>query len=252
MTQTEEIPIRVGEDSVLFSPEKREGNRRQVCLSEEEGRWNLTAWEENRRAEPTPEELCAAGFRLWQRGQRSNPVPLFCDSKPRLILCSLREQRVTAVTAEVGRAEFVPRRIPLRFEVPLIDDPVTLPGETFRITALRTGDPYAVIFPETAGDCRLFSRAEEISRLHLFPQGCEVVFAYLQGETVLHLRPFHRDGSPLLRGRDVCAALAAAVATGKCLPERAVRIPMKEGEGRCVCKKDGRIFLTLPVFDGST
>lgn len=249
VTVKEEIRIRVGESSVLFLPSEKAGGGRYAHLAEEAGRWNLTVWDRGRRVESSPEERCAAGTRLWQMGYRENPVPLFCDGSPRLILCSLREQRVTSVTAEAGRADFVPRNIPVRFETPLMNDLITIPGETFRVTALRFGAPYAVIFPETAGDCRLFSRAEEISRLHIFPHGTEVIFAYAREETVLHLRPYHRDGSSHLRGQDVCAALAAAVAVGKCLPERAVRVPFAEGEGRAVCTKDWNLFLTLPVFE---
>lgn len=252
MTTKEEFRIRAGEDSVLFLPQKRDGDGRYACLWEEKGNGVLSVFDRGRPVEPTPEELCAAGMGLWNLGVRENPLILDCGGKPQRVFCSLREQRVTAVTVEAGKADFVPRNIPLRFETPLMNDPVTIPGETFRLTALRFGAPYGVIFPETAGDCRLFSRGEEIGRLHLFPYGSEIVFAYAQGETLLHLRPVHRDGSTLLRGRDLCAALAAAVAVGKCLPERAARIPLAEGEGRAVCTKDWRVFLTLPVFEDLT
>ena len=248
----EELYLRVGEEKVLFVPRQRVCDGRHACISSENGRTSLTVWEEDRSVDPAPEELCGAGVYLRQTGHRENPVPLFCGREPRLLLCSTLEDRVCAVTAEAGRADFQPRNIPVRFETPLMNDLITLPGATFRLTALRFGAPYAVIFPETAGDCRLFSRAEEISRLYLFPQGAEVVFAYVKGETVLHLRPYHRDGSSRLRGRDICAALAAAVAVGKCIPERAVSVPLVEGEARAVCTKDWNLFLTLPIFDDFT
>ncbi|MBO5221701.1 MAG: hypothetical protein J6C26_05250 [Clostridia bacterium] len=244
----EELYLRVGEETVRFSSRKGACEGRYACLSGEKNRFSLTVWDGAEEAEPSPEELCGAGARLWQVGHRENPVPLFCGDHPRLLLCSTLQNRVVGVTAEAGRADFMPRSIPLRFETPLMNDLVTIPHETFRLTALRFGVPYGVIFPEKAGDCRLFARAEEISRLHIFPQGAEVVFAYVQKDTVLHLRPYHRDGTTTLRGRDICAALAAAVAVGKCIPDRAVRIPLSEGEGRAVCTKDWNLFLTLPIF----
>lgn len=250
MTATE-IRLRVGEREIVYCAEPGAGMGRQVILSCPEGRFELRVTEDGRETEPLPEELCGVGKVLWDRGIRENPIPLYCGIRPGLLLCSTREDRVVAVTAEVGRAELSPRRIPLRFETPLVDDLVTVPDARFRITALRMGDPYGVIFPETVGDCRLFDRWEEISRLHIFPQGAEILFAYLKEETELHLRAFHRDGGRELRGTDLCAALAAAVATGRCMPNRAVRIPLAEGEARAVCTREGVLFLTCPVFPGS-
>lgn len=238
MMTERQIRIRVCEQWVVFSPDG--GGGRSIDFRE--GKWCLSGDQT-----PCAEELCGAGKVLWDRGIRENPMTLYWNGIPHLVLCSACEDRVTSVTVQAGQAEFLPRRIPMRFETPLVEDPVTVPGAQFRITALRFGDPYAVIFPETVGDCRLFDRWEEISRLHLFPQGAAVVFAYLRGDTELHLRPYHRNGARDLRGSDICAALAAAVAAGRCLPDRAVRVPLEEGEVRAVCTKDRTLFLTCPV-----
>ena len=116
-----------------------------------------------------------------------------------------------------------------------------------RLTALQVQSPYGVIFLETVGDCRVLEWGREISALNLFPQGVEILFAYVRAEKQLHLRAWHRDGSCSVQGNDVCAAVAAAVASGRCLPDTAVTVPLSDGSLRAVCTKDWDLFLTLPM-----
>jgi ABC-type multidrug transport system fused ATPase/permease subunit len=79
-------------------------------------------------------------------------------------------------------------------------------------------------------------------------RGIRVVKSYVREEREMHLRAFHRDGSRGLWGDDLCAALAAAVACGRCLPDTAVTIPLSDGDARAVCTKDWDIFLTMPIL----
>jgi len=241
-----EIRLGVGDGSAVFFGDPATG--RETRIDESPEGFRLTVREKGREVSPTPEEICGAGQLLWDRGIRNNPADLIWGGASHPVLFSSREGVLTAVTAPVGTVEFSPRRIPLRFETPLINDPVTVEGETFRLTAVGFGDPYAVVFLEKAADFRLIARGGQISSLQIFPGGAEVLFAYAQGERKLHLRPFHRDGDPSLRGRDLVAGVGAAVALGLCLPGRSVTVPLARGEGRAVCDRDRNFHLTMPVF----
>lgn len=247
MVSVQEKIFRAGPRQVRFLPEGQSAGSRYVRLEEGEGRFSLAAYRDGVQTPLLPEELCAAGGLLWERGYRENPLALSCEGEGRLILCSTRENQVTAVTAEVGCATFLPREIPLRFETPLINDSVSVKGATLRMTAVGFTAPYAVVFLDTVGDCRCLALGGELSRLHIFPQGAEVVFAHVEEERRLRLQVFHRDGSRRPEGRDVCAALAAAVAVGRCAPDRSVSAPLEEGEFRAVCTKNRVVFLTCPV-----
>ncbi len=241
--------VRCGLGEVYFG--KRPGNYTGYSaeINEEEGRHVLRCFDESGAVEAPAEVLCCAGKILWDQGVRDLPMRIF-DSVAgvdRLLLCSTCRETVTAVTVQVGKADFSPKNIPLRFEKPLINDALTLPGiKPFRLTALRFRTPYAVVFLETAGDCALLGQGREISGASVFAQGAEVVFAHVRGEGELRLRVFHRSGGGV-RGDDLCAGLVAAVATGRCLPDRAVTVPLPSGEIRAVCTKEWEIFLTVPV-----
>lgn len=239
--------VRAGLLQVRFFSEPSADGGRFSLLEEGTGQFLLSSYEGGRKVRPLPEEICAAGGLLWERGIRDQPAVLSCEGEAFPVLCSTAEDRVTAVTAQAGTASFLPREIPLRFETPLIDDPLSVKGATLRMTAVGFGAPYAVVFVDTVGECRWLTLGEALSRLHIFPQGAEVVFAHLQRERRMHLQVLHRDGGRRVEGRDICAALAAAVAAGRCYPDRAVTVSVQEEEFRCVCTKNRTLFLTCPV-----
>ncbi len=219
-------------------------------LTKKEGGFFLSSHNDEGEILPTPEILCYSGKYLWDQGIRECPV-IVKDEKSQeehLLLPSTCEDTVTAVTAGVGKADFMSKNIPLRFEKSIINDKITLPDcRPFRLTALRFRSPYAVVFVETVGDCLVLEKGREISSMSIFPQGAEVVFVYSRGEKELYLRTLHRDGSIQVQGADACAAVAAAVAAGRCLPDTAITIPAAKGDFRLVCTKDWELFLTMPV-----
>lgn len=241
--------VRCGLGEVRFGKRPENYTGYSAEIRGEGGRHVLRCFDASGAVEAPAEVLCCAGKILWDQGIRDLPVGVFdpVAGVERTLLCSTCGDTVTAVTVSVGKADFSPKNIPLRFEKPLINDALTLPGvKPFRLTALRFRRPYAVIFLETAGDCALLARGGEIAGASVFAQGAEVVFAHVRGENELRLRAFHRSGEGVL-GDDLCAGLAAAVATGRCLPDRAVTVPLPSGEIRAVCTGDWEIFLTVPV-----
>ena len=239
--------VRAGLLQVRFSAERSAEGGRFSLLEEGTGQFALSSFENGGAVSPLPEEICAAGGILWARGYREQPAVLSCGGEALPLLCSTAEDRVTAVTAQVGTATFLPREIPLRFETPLIHDPVSVKGANLRMTAVGFGAPYAVVFVDTVGECRWLTLGEALSKLHIFPQGADVVFAHLQGERRMHLQVLHRDGGRRVEGRDICAALAAAVAAGRTAPDRTVTVPVEDTEFRCVCTKSRTLFLTCPI-----
>ncbi len=242
--------VRCSQTDICFGPRPENYEGVSGEISERDGLWTLSAFDRNGPIPAPCEVLCGAGKVLWEGGVAQCPISVKdgVTGQTHLLMASLCGGKVTAVTAGVGKVDFDPKSVPLRFEKPVIHDRVTLPGtKPFRLTALRFQSPYAVIFVETVGDCGVFSKGREIGAMSLFPQGAEVVFCYLRGETELHLKSFHRNGDTELRGADVCAALGAAVGVGLCLPERAVTVPLPSGALRAVCTKDREVFLTLPT-----
>ncbi len=251
MLTGQQISVRSRTGEVLFGERPSDYTGVSAQITGGEAGFSLQVFDGTGEILPTADVLCCAGKYLWDQGIRECPVTVREgeNGERHLILCSTCGDAVSAVTAGVGKADFVSKNIPLRFEKSLINDTVTLPDcRPFRLTALRFQTPYAVVFVDTVGDCAILERGREISAMNLFPQGAEVLFVYARGEKELHIRACHRDGKTDLRGNDVCAALAAAVASGRCLPDTAVTVPLSGGDVRAVCTKEWDLFLTMPVL----
>ncbi len=245
-----DVLVRCGEKEILFGKRRQDFAGYSAELASENGNYTVKTYGDSGLISAPCEVLCGAGKVLWERGVKQCPLSILdqVTGESHLLMASLCGEKVTAVTVGAGTVEFDPKSLPLRFEKPVIHNRVTLPGsKPFYLTALKFGAPYAVIFVETAGDCTVFSRGREISKMSLFPHGAEVVFCYLRGESEMHLKPLHRDGSTSLLGADVCAALGAAVGAGLCLAERAVTVPQASGNLRAVCTKEREVFVTLPT-----
>ena len=251
MVTKEGILIRTCTEDVLFGECPENYTDLSAVLGEGAEGFILRTYRNGEEIHPTAESLACAGKMLWNQGIRECPVTIKClkNAGEYRLLCSTCNHQVTAVTFSVGKAEFLPKNIPMRFEKSIINDKISLPEQRpFRMTAVGFSDPYAVIFIDTVGDCALLSQGAKIRSMQVFPQGAEVLFVYARGEKELHLRAYHRDGSTAIRGNDVCAALAAAVATGRCLPDTAVTVPLAKGDLRAVCTKDWELFLTMPIL----
>ncbi len=251
MVTNEAIVVQSCGGDVLFGERPQNYTGLSAVLHQNEGGFFLRVYGNEGEIRPTAESLACAGKILWEEGIRECPVTVMSpkSGEEYRLLCSTCGDRVTGVTFNVGTADFMPKNIPLRFEKSLINDKISLPEQKpFRMTALRFSFPYAVIFLDTVGDCALLEQGANIGKMNLFPQGAEVLFAYVRGEKEMRLRAVHRDGSGTVRGNDVCAALAAAVATGRCLPDTAVTIPLAKGDLRAVCTKEWEVFLTMPVL----
>ena len=208
----------------------------------------LRTFSEGTETVPSADCLCCTGAYLWENERQDALQSVSSAAGEHVLMVSTANGHVSSVTAAVGKASFLPQTVPVRWSYPLIEDSIPLREGNFRLTALGFRDPYAVVFLETVGDCALLGKAKEIGSLGIFPDGAEVVFAYVRKEKQLYLKCVHRDGSEHLRGNDFCAALAAAVATGRCAPNTCVTSTFNGGELRGVCGKDWSITLTCPVF----
>lgn len=194
------------------------------------------------------EQLSAAAQVLWEHGVRRETA-IVCDGERHEVLFSACGGVLDHITVHVGRASLVPREIPIRFEVPLVDDTVYLQNAPpVRLTALRFSEPYAVLFAETAGDCRLFRFAEQIAALPLYPQGAKVVFCNVrEREARASVWAFRGGEARAVNCTDLCACLAASVATGRWLAHRTLSATLPIGEVRAVCADGMSVWLTIPV-----
>ena len=187
---------------------------------------------------------------LWDHG-RAKKTTFTVETKGGLVecRCHLRDERVVAVTVEMGRATFRAPEIPMTGpDADVVGVPLTLPdGTRFNVTALSVGNPHCVVFVERldASACRRLG--PEIERHAAFPNRTNVQFVHVRSRRDVEISIWERGaGYTLASGSSSCAAASAAVRNGFC-DHGKVTVNMPGGELTVDVRPDWSLRLEGPV-----
>jgi diaminopimelate epimerase len=207
-------------------------------------------------ADGSTPEMCGNGLRcvarhLVRRGTfaERQSFSVHTDAGPHG--CSVAEGEVTV---HMRPASFVPADVPVVADAPLLDAPLELDDVTLRITAVSMGNPHAVTFDDVGAQRLVLGPRVQGDRR--FPRGVNVGFARDAADGAIDLFVLERGaGWTEACGTGACAAVAAAVATGRRRAGDAVTVRLPGGSlGIVVSAPEESILMTGParhVFDGA-
>ena len=162
--------------------------------------------------------MCGNGIRcvgkyVYDKGlTRKTCLTIDTDAGPRLVELEVRGGRAVRVSVDMG--------------VPVVKPGMDVAAgeETFRLYPVEVGNPHGVVFCQEPAAVDLGQVGPVLERL--FPGGINVEFAAPRGQDRLEVRVWERgSGITLACGTGACAALAAAVKTGRCARQCAIRLP---------------------------
>lgn len=202
-------------------------------------------------------QMCGNGLRcvalhLHRTGAMAAPAfTVDTDAGPHL--CEVMGPALVRVA--MTPASLDPARLPLRSEVPWLEQLLHLPSGNLHVTAVSMGNPHAVSF-DPVGDLRL-QLGPELAAAPYFPAGVNVGFAQNSGPDSMQLHVFERGaGWTQACGTGACAAAVAAVATGRAERGRPLTVHLPGGPLTIVVGAEHEpIAMTGPtrhVFDGVT
>ena len=148
--------------------------------------------------------------------------------------------------SELGQPKFDTRSIPMFSDPPLervINYPLAVGEESFRVTALQIGNPNCCIFVDDfeALDWRRIGR--EIENHQQFPERTNVVFVRVQDRKTIELRIWERGvGETTASGTCSCAGAVAAMVNEKA--DRKVEVIMPGGRVKINWRSDGEVEIT--------
>ncbi len=148
--------------------------------------------------------------------------------------------------SELGQPKFDSRSIPMSTDPPLekvINYPLVVREENFRVTALQIGNPNCCIFVDDleALDWRRIGR--EIENHQQFPQRTNVVFVRVLDRRTIELRIWERGvGETTASGTCSCAGAVAAMVNEKA--DRKVEVIMPGGRVKIKWRSDGEVEIT--------
>lgn len=187
--------------------------------------------------------MCGNGIRcvgkyVYDNGlTRKTCLTIDTDAGPRFLQLHVRGGRVERVTVDMG--------------APILGVPLEVQGET--VYPVDMGNPHGVVFCPEPEDIDLEKQGAALGRDPAFPGEWNVEFAAADARDRLRVRVWERGSGPTLAcGTGACAALAAAVKTGRC--DRRATVTLPGGELKVEWEREsGHILLTGPartVFQG--
>lgn len=190
-------------------------------------------------------EKSGNGLRIlarWLVDRRGAPAAFDVDTGAEVVGCRVLPDRVEVA---MGTARFTADAVPVAR--PLVDAEVEVGGAVLRVVAVGVGNPHCVVFVDEpdAVPWRAWGAALEVHPL--FPNRTNVQVAAVRAPDRLELRIWERGaGETLASGSSSCAAVAAAVHTGRIPPGR-VTVEMPGGTLHVVAHPDLALDLIGPV-----
>ena len=169
--------------------------------------------------------------------------------------------RAQAVTVDMGEPILEGRQIPVNADGKIIEYQLEVSGRSAKITAVSMGNPHAVAFVNEDTIWKLddhdFARLGRSFENHpFFPKRVNTEFILPISRTHLKMRVWERgSGETLACGTGACAALVAAVLTGRA--DRKATVELRGGNLEIEWRENGdranHVFMTgeaVEVFRG--
>jgi len=180
-------------------------------------------------------EMCGNGIRcvgkyMAEQGlSRANPMRVETDSGVKLLQLELRGGTVERVTVDMGAPILDGPRIPVAAEGQVIDAPLEVDGQTYRVTCVSVGNPHCVVFLPEVEELDLERIGPGFEHHPFFPRRVNTEFVRVDSPRALRMRVWERgSGETAACGTGACAALVAAVLTRRA--ERRATLHLNGGD----------------------
>lgn len=205
-------------------------------------------------------EMCGNGIRcvgkyLYEHGiATDNPLTVDTDAGLKQLFLDVDGGKVKRVTVDMGEPILDGPRIPVATAGHVVDAPLTVDGQTYRVTCVSMGNPHCVTFVDDVDTLDLQNLGPRFEAHDFFPKRVNTEFIRVAGPAELDMRVWERgSGETWACGTGACAAAVAAVLNHKV--ERRVTVHLRGGDLDIEWPAaDNRVYMTgdaEEVFEGS-
>ena len=143
------------------------------------------------------------------------------------VTLELRGRRIHLITAEMGRATFRSREIPVAGpDRDVVDEEISVDSQGFRFTGVSVGNPHCVVFVDDLDSVDLARVGPGLEHHPMFPHRTNVQFVRVDSTSRVTIRIWERGaGETMASGSSSSAVAAACVLRGFTGPDVAVHSP---------------------------
>ncbi|MBR7186419.1 MAG: diaminopimelate epimerase [Clostridia bacterium] len=159
---------------------------------------------------------CVGKFLYEIKGIRREVLTVETLAGVKTLRLKIENGRVVSVTVDMGKAIFAPERIPAKFVgAPIVDHPLMVGEETYRVTAISMGNPHCVLFGGDPYEIELEKIGPKFETHPAFPERVNTEFVQVLQRNELKMRVWERgSGETWACGTGACAVAVAAVLNG--------------------------------------
>lgn len=167
---------------------------------------------------------------------------------------TVEEGKVAEVRVNMGAPELMAAKIPVVSDKEkVIDEPIRVDGESYRMTCVSMGNPHAVVYLEDIKNLEIEKTGPKFENHPCFPDRVNTEFVRVIDEHTLEMRVWERgSGETLACGTGACAVAVASVLNGCVSGE--VTVKLLGGDLKIFWdEKENTVYMTGPaavVFDG--
>jgi len=167
---------------------------------------------------------------------------------------NVQNGQVSTVRVNMGQPILQGLQVPTTVnQEQVVDYPLEVDGQQFRVTAVSMGNPHCVIYVDDAVSFDLAVWGPKLENHPMFPRKTNVEFATVQKRSFTDMRVWERGAGPTLAcGTGACATLVASVLNG--LADREGTVSLKGGDLFIEWDEaDNHVYMTGPaeeVFKG--
>ena len=207
-------------------------------------------------------EMCGNGIRCVAKYVYDNgltdktEISIVSCGQVKYLELFLKDGQVDTVRVNMGAPEFRAAMIPVTAEkedMSVINEPITVQGETYKMTCMSMGNPHAVVFVEDVEHLDIEKIGPYFETHERFPKRTNTEFVKVIDKNHVQMRVWERGtGEPLACGTGCCAAAAACILNG--LTFETVTVKLLGGELEITWDREAdRIYMTgsaTTVFTG--
>lgn len=173
-------------------------------------------------------------------------ITLETNSGIKYLRLFLRDNKVSLVQVDMGKAVLKPAEIPVKSSLDkFINQPVEIDGKTYNMTCVSMGNPHAVIFTDGIDGLDLEKIGPSFENHEIFPNRVNTEFAEVIDDHTLKMRVWERgSGETFACGTGTCATVVAAVLNGICRHDEEILVHLRGGDLRITYKSDGTVMMT--------
>jgi len=156
------------------------------------------------------------------------------------------------VEVDMGRPVLEGRSIPVAAAGQIVNQPLRVGGEDYRVTCVSMGNPHCVLYVSDVNELRLEEIGPRFENHAFFPNRVNTEFVQVMGPGEVRMRVWERGaGETWACGTGACAAAVAGVLTGK--TDKQLSLHLLGGDLKVAWAADDHVYMTGPaeeVFHG--